>query len=327
LVTATTTETGTLVFTMHSENTPKVTVCVITYNQEKYIRRCLQSIVDQATEFDLEVIVGEDCSTDGTRAIVQEFAERYPGIVKPIYQEKNIRGGVYNFLTVHRAAQGQYVAHIDGDDYALPGKLQAQVDVLDSKLGCTAVWHRVDYFDDAGDFSSGNTADLSQFDSGKVNFDEAIRLGFIGVHSSLMYRRSAREAIQVDQEVLDLYFTWDLLSKGSGYILGEVLGRYRIAASGSLTVSASPQICRLAIKHAAHFLKKYPEQRKNFFIWAITNAIFDVKNGRWTVFDYLMFALKSISFVSPVEILSNLINTRKIQVRWSRRTTPEVPGN
>jgi glycosyltransferase involved in cell wall biosynthesis len=309
---------------MHSEKTPKVTVCVITYNQEKYIRRCLQSIVDQATEFDFEVIVGEDCSTDGTRAIVQEFAERYPGIVKPMYQEKNIGGGVYNFLTVHRAAQGQYVAHIDGDDYALPGKLQAQANVLDFKSGCTAVWHRVDYFDDAGGFCSGNTSELSQFNSGKVHFDEAIRLGFIGVHSSLMYRRSAREVIHVDQKVLDLYFTWDLLSKGSGYILDEVLGRYRIAASGSLTVNASPQICRLAIKHAAHFLKKNPEQRKNFFIWAITNAIFDVKNGRLTVFNYLMFALKSIAFVSPREILINVTNIRKIQVRWSRKTISDL---
>ena len=53
------------------KKTPKVSVCVITYNQEKYIAQCLQSIVDQETDFDFEIIVGDDCSTDGTREIVR----------------------------------------------------------------------------------------------------------------------------------------------------------------------------------------------------------------------------------------------------------------
>lgn len=308
------------------EKKPKVSVCVVTYNQEKYIRQCLQSLVDQETNFDFEVIVADDCSTDGTRAIVGEFAEKYPGKVKPILHNKNI-GAYKNFIYIHRQAAGEYVAHMDGDDYALPGKLQAQAAVLDSKLECTAVWHRVDYFDDAGGFCSGKTSDLSLFDSGKVCFDEAIRLGFISVHSSLMYRRSAREPVSIDRKVLDIYFTWDLLSKGSGYILNEVLGRYRIAASGALTVSSSPKICRLAIKHAEHFLKKYPEQRRNFLIWAITNAIVDAKNTRLTVFNFIYFALRNFSLVSPREIFSNLIKIRKIRVRWNQRDSFEVKEN
>lgn len=305
----------------------KVSVCVITYNQEKYIRQCLQSIVDQETSFDFEVIVGDDCSTDGTRGIVREFAERYPEIVKPIYQEKNIGRGNNNYLTVHNAARGEYVAHIDGDDYALPGKLQAQATILDSKLECTAVWHRVDYFDDLGGFCSGKTSDLSLFDSGKVNFDQAIRLGFISVHSSLMYRRSAREPMPLDRKLLDIYFTWDLLSKGSGYVLNEVLGRYRIAASESLTASSSPSICRLAIKHAEYFLKKFPAQRRNYFIWAITNSIVDAKNMRLTAFDFIYLSLRNISVVSPREVLSNLVNIRKIRVRWSQKSTVDMKGN
>jgi len=133
MVKAASTGTGDLIKMELQYKTPKVSVCVITYNQEKYIRQCLQSIVDQETDFDFEVIVGEDCSTDGTRAIVQEFSEKFPNIVKPIYQKKNIDGGGYNFLTVHRAARGEYVAHIDGDDFALPGKLQAQANILEFK--------------------------------------------------------------------------------------------------------------------------------------------------------------------------------------------------
>jgi cellulose synthase/poly-beta-1,6-N-acetylglucosamine synthase-like glycosyltransferase len=72
------------------EQAPKVSVCVVTYNQEKYIGQCLQSVVDQETDFDFEVLVADDCSTDGTRLILHEFANKYPGIVKPILSEVNV---------------------------------------------------------------------------------------------------------------------------------------------------------------------------------------------------------------------------------------------
>ena len=55
---------------------PKVSVCVVTYNQEKYVAQGLQSIVDQETDFDFEIIVGDDCSTDGTREILENFKEK-----------------------------------------------------------------------------------------------------------------------------------------------------------------------------------------------------------------------------------------------------------
>jgi len=125
----------------HESKTPKVSVCVITYNQEKYIRQCLHSIVNQETDFDFEVIVGDDCSTDGTLPIVQEFEERYPGIVKLIYQVVNIGGGCNNYKVVHRLARGDYIAHMDGDDIMEPGKLQHQSDFLAQHPECSMVVH------------------------------------------------------------------------------------------------------------------------------------------------------------------------------------------
>ena len=68
----------------------KVSVCVVTYNQEKYIAECLDSLVSQETDFKFEIIVGEDCSTDGTRAIVQQYVDKYPDIVKPIFHDQNV---------------------------------------------------------------------------------------------------------------------------------------------------------------------------------------------------------------------------------------------
>ena len=304
---------------------PKVSVCDITYNQRRYLAECLQSLVDQKANFDFEIIVGDDCSTDGTRAVVEEFAQKYPGLVRAILQEKNT-GGSKNNLDVHAAALGEYVAHVDGDDYALPGKLQAQADVLDAEPRCKAVWHRVHYFDDLGGFCSGRTADLSSFKDGRVLFADAIRLGFIGVHSSLMYRRSARENVDPNRQILDIYITWDLVSKGFGHIVGDVLGCYRVGATGSLTTGSQRKVRLLAIEHADQFLGRFPRERRNFFIWAFSNALADARNRRDTLFDFLRLSLRCLALVGPWEIASNLVRMRRTQVRWGQRDRPESRG-
>ena len=75
---------------------PKVSVCVVTYNQENLIERCLNSILSQEVNFSIEIIVGDDGSTDRTRTIINQFKNRYPKIVKPIFHEKNI-GALRNY--------------------------------------------------------------------------------------------------------------------------------------------------------------------------------------------------------------------------------------
>jgi glycosyltransferase involved in cell wall biosynthesis len=304
---------------------PKVTVCVITYNQQRYIRECLQSLVDQEADFDFEIIVGDDCSTDGTAGIVEEFVQRHPGIVKLIAQPHNT-GGARNYLDVHAAATGTYVAHVDGDDYALPGKLQAQSDLLDEDAQCNAVWHRVDYFDDSGRFCSGQTADLASFDGGRVSFSDGIRLGFLGVHSSLMYRRSARSLVPIDRRLLDVYLTWDLLSKGHGQILDRVLGRYRVAASGSLMRASPRRAALLSIEHAYEFLQKHPEHRRDFLIWSLCRAVIDAKNLQATALSFLRLAWDSRSSIRWSDVAANLVRMRATQVRWRQHARYVAAG-
>jgi glycosyltransferase involved in cell wall biosynthesis len=115
---------------MTTDELPKVSVCVITYNQARYIGECLQSIVDQQTSFRFEILVADNGSQDGTTGIVEGFARRYPQLVRPILRGSKISGSA-NYVLVHDQACGQYVVHMDGDDRALPGKLQRQSDVLD----------------------------------------------------------------------------------------------------------------------------------------------------------------------------------------------------
>jgi glycosyltransferase involved in cell wall biosynthesis len=303
------------------EKTPKVSVCVITYNQEKYIRQCLQSIVDQETDFEFEVLVGDDCSTDGTRGIVREFAERYPEIVKPIYQEKNIGGGFHNYLTVHRAARGEYIAHIDGDDLMLPNKIQKQADYLDQNPGCTVVWHRVNFFDDSGNFFPGEDYDYSMFPNGVVTFSAALSLGSVAIHSSTMYRKTARKTVNPEFPTLDLFFSWEFLSSGWGMILDDVLGAYRVNSVGSISTTLRLLTRSLYANHAEYFFKRYPCYRKDVFFFALTNLLIDLKNRRRTSLDFLILAIRSFSLVGPMELFSHLKVARKLRIPELRTNT------
>ena len=117
-----------------SDKKPLVTIRCITYNHEPYIRQCLEGFVMQKTNFPFEAIVHDDASTDGTAAIIREYAEKYPDIIKPIYETENQYSKHDGSLRKIMDAQthGKYVALCEGDDYWIdPLKLQKQVDFLE----------------------------------------------------------------------------------------------------------------------------------------------------------------------------------------------------
>ena len=86
----------------------KVSICIVTYNQERFVEQALQSILNQNTNFQYEVIIGDDCSTDLTRKIIQDFLIKYRDIVVPVFHEKNI-GPLENLKAVYRKAKGKYI--------------------------------------------------------------------------------------------------------------------------------------------------------------------------------------------------------------------------
>jgi glycosyltransferase involved in cell wall biosynthesis len=292
---------------------PKVSVCVVTYNQEKYIHQCLQSIVEQETDFDFEVIVSDDSSTDGTRVIVQEFSEKYPGLVKPIFHESNI-GAFKNFVTTHNLAEGDLVSHCDGDDLFLPGKLQKQVDFFRNNLGCTVVWHRMNLFDDLGNFYPGESGDYSMFTNGIVSFEKALRLGAVAAHSSIMYRKLARKTDHPNFDTLDLFYSWEYLSSGWGVILNDVLGEYRVASLGAISKSPNFKIKKMYAHHAKYFFEKFPKNRTDIFVFSVTNFLIDLKNRRTTAIDFLWLALRSLSFISINEFMGHLNAVKKLSI-------------
>jgi|SRR5208282_1057344 glycosyltransferase involved in cell wall biosynthesis len=290
---------------------PKVTVCVVTYNQEQYIRSCLQSVVDQQTDFTFEVIVSDDRSTDGTPAIVEEFARLHPDVVRPVLRPVNV-GAMGNFIETHNLASGAYVAHMDGDDLMLPGKLQKQVDFLDANPDFTAVWHRFNLFDDDGEFVSGEKFDLSFFPHGTVTLEHSLRIGSFCMHSAVMYRRSARKTRQVDFEIIDLFYTWEYLSSGKGKMLDDVLGSYRVATKGSVQLTNMSKVHRIVAHNQRYYLHLMPWQRRNIFSLAFIGFLVEVKHFRSSVWSYARTAIESFSLVSPLFILRNLREMHKI---------------
>ncbi len=111
---------------------PMVSVRLLTYNHEKYIAQCIEGALMQKTNFPFEILIGEDCSTDGTREIVFSYQQKFADVIRVVTSEKNI-GGNQNSFRLQQACRGKYHAMCEGDDYWIdPLKLQKQVDFMEA---------------------------------------------------------------------------------------------------------------------------------------------------------------------------------------------------
>jgi glycosyltransferase involved in cell wall biosynthesis len=213
----------------------KVSVKVVTYNQVNYIGECLESIVTQQTNFPFEVIVGDDCSTDGTVEVIKQYATKYPELIKPIFQEQNtLTIDRKNSREVVEAARGEYIAHIDGDDLMLPNKLQKQVDFLDNHHECCVCHHDMELMlPDGSRKCRGRIHTL--WDGKKVmELSSVIESSRGRMHSSRMFRSDSipQSGFIYDVNMTNLDFVWliQLLlysQKKVGYV-DEILGKYRV---------------------------------------------------------------------------------------------------
>lgn len=123
------------------ESKPKLSVVMITYNHEKYIEQAVRGALMQETDFEYEIIIGEDCSTDRTREVLIELQKQYPDKIKLVLNPDNL-GMISNSVNVLNMAQGQYIALLEGDDYWIsPYKLQRQVDYLEAHPDCKICTH------------------------------------------------------------------------------------------------------------------------------------------------------------------------------------------
>ena len=178
----------------------KISVAVITYNQESTIRQTLDSILMQKGDFDLEVVIGEDCSTDTTLAICKEYAKQYPDKVVLLSGPKNI-GITANYFRTLKACTGDYIADFAGDDfYCDDYALEKQVRYLLShpEIGVLAP-NGYRYYVKRNEKILGENERVNTIDAKEFFFSHNYRGGVIIQGSGMMFRRKLRQYIDFDE--------------------------------------------------------------------------------------------------------------------------------
>ena len=126
---------------------PLASVICVTYNHEPYIRDAIEGFLMQDTDFPFEVVIGEDCSSDGTKKIIDEYQNQYPQIIRVLETPKNL-GAYANFIRTLYSARGKYLAYCEGDDYwIVSSKLQQQVKFLEDNKEFSMAAHSVAIID------------------------------------------------------------------------------------------------------------------------------------------------------------------------------------
>jgi glycosyltransferase involved in cell wall biosynthesis len=215
-----------------SRETPLVSVWIITYNQEKYLSKAIDSALRQKTDFPFEIVIGEDCSTDKTREVCLRYQREHPDKVRLVLHPQNM-GLVRNFWVTLQACQGQYVAQLEGDDLWTDAlKLQKQVDLLKSRPECSFSYHLFDHVDGDGNLlgqskEPRNTEDLPPDCDTRMVIDAK----WSPVQTlTLMFRRNAFTEMPEWVYTLPI-FDWPLhfylTRAGKGVFVNENMAAYR----------------------------------------------------------------------------------------------------
>jgi hypothetical protein len=218
----------------------KLSVMLITYNHEAFIAQALESILAQRVNFDFEIVVGEDCTTDRTRDILIDFHTRNPGRIVPLIRDRNL-GMMLNLGKTLSACRGKYVALIEGDDYwTCVDKLQKQVDFLDTHPEYSICCHRVRILNEMGGehiqerSGAAKTGIFPSRQGGTYTIEDLLAENFI-MTCTAMYRNSAVGALPSWFFELQLG-DWPLcaLAARSGpiYLMNEVMAVYRVHTGG-----------------------------------------------------------------------------------------------
>ena len=250
----------------------KVTVILLAHNVKNYVRQSLDSILAQKVNFDYDIIVGDDGSSDGTVEILQEYSNRFPNIIRLFLTPriKRSHGGDYiNFSNLYRKTQSEYITILDGDDYWINvEKLQKQVDFLDHNKDFTVCGHN--YF-----IEHLNGERTPAFDEVEVrnsyscvceNLEQMLLGGSCPYMqtSSLVYRNVFKKNNQVHDYFNHYMYKGDLIrtllhaSQGKSRFINEIMSVYRITGKGDWSKVSQIQKC---ISH----IKFYKFHKKNTF--------------------------------------------------------------
>lgn len=277
-----------------------VSVSCLVYNHASYLRQCLDSILSQKTNFRFELLIHDDASTDESADIIREYEERYPDIVRPIYQAVNQHSQRINIHFAHQypRARGKYFCLCEGDDYWCDDtKLQTQFDIMETNPDCTMCVHRVQGVTVDGQ-PNGKLFPAYEAESGKFSGTQLIRDILSGKSypfqtSSYFYKSepytSLTEtpefmAIAVSGDVVRLLYLGDL---GNIYFLDKTMSCYRMNSVGSWSSKVRRDIS-FRVNHIRNFiasLEKYDEFTEGRYHDEI---LADIRRREFTIFKNLL---------------------------------------
>lgn len=210
---------------------PLVSVCITAYNHGGYIIQCVQSVLDQKGDFEIEILVGDDGSSDETRQILMSLSECHPDRIKVFFHPQNL-GASGNLCFLISRAEGQFIAHLDGDDYWLADKLQRQLILLAEHPDCVAVYGNGLVVNDEGKHFARFHSPLK---AKKLYLTDIVERGNFLFHSSLLYRSANKDVIlSIPGGFIDFRMHIRLASIGPVLLINQPVAVYRHASSSSM---------------------------------------------------------------------------------------------
>ena len=296
-----------------------VSVCVLTYNHEKFIAKCLESILEQETDFDFEIQIGEDASTDKTRAICQAYADKYPDKIRLVLHSRanNIQvlgepSGRFNFTYNLFSARGKYIAFCEGDDFwEDPHKLQKQYDAMEQHPECSLCFTAAHIYYFEKDGQNIRKSDIHRPDgySSKKIFKvkDAIRPAGGFMTSATMFFRSdyVKELPEwfFDAVVGDTPLMLYLGTKGDYLYLDDITAAYRAGVEGSWTARMTYQKRRKIVRGYIRILNNFDNYSAGKFSAKINRQVLKLRVGllRSTI-KYYLRPLRKIKVIDRIAI-------------------------
>lgn len=218
-------------------NNPLVSILCVTYNHVDYIKDCLEGFVKQKCDFEFEVLIHDDASTDGTQGVIKEYWDKYPDIIKPILQTENQwskKPGGINLRFNYPRASGKYIALCDGDDSWIDEKkLQKQINFLennsDFSVVCSA-YMLIENGEKTPIIRNNKISPEKDNEKGsEFDLDDHNRAWFWLVRPSTTVFRNLKDKVKLLEKYefsFDVHLFYHLLKTGKGFYSKEVLVEY-----------------------------------------------------------------------------------------------------
>lgn len=239
----------------------KVSVAMITYNHEKYIAQAIESVLMQETDFEYEIVIGEDASTDGTRDIVRNYHKKHPDKIRILLHDRNI-GANANTIQTRSACAGRYIAYLEGDDYWIDKrKLQKQAAFLDQHPAFSMCYTGAQKIDENGRLILDN---MVPHKYRKRQSQEDLVAGFAPPALTVMARRVPLIFPQFSLALVNLdYFEYAMITEyGPAGYLADITACYRIHSGGIWSMKDEEYITRHGLELAEALLKHFGRKYK-----------------------------------------------------------------